>query len=157
MPSRKKRPFLPLKPTARHLRRSLLRTFSKAVSRTLLRALLRRHVVARPLGVRPKSGRPSCRGTLGKIEKGVPQAYLHARASSATLCSVQVLSVFLCIFGIKQESDTYQNGLGYISDTYPNPYPPVTVPPLMIILRPILRSEKGVFWKRGLSKHVHLI
>ena len=26
-------------------------------------------------------------------------------------------------------SDTYQNGLGYISDAYPNPYPPVTVPP----------------------------
>ena len=24
----------------------------------------------------------------------------------------------------KGESDTYQNGLGYISDTYPNPYPP---------------------------------
>ena len=33
-------------------------------------------------------------------------------------------------FYIKKESDTYQNGLGYISDTYPNPYPLVTVPPL---------------------------
>ena len=31
----------------------------------------------------------------------------------------------------KRESDTYQNGLGYISDTYPNPYPLVTVPPLL--------------------------
>ena len=27
----------------------------------------------------------------------------------------------------RRESDTYQNGLGHISDTYPNPYPPVMV------------------------------
>ena len=34
----------------------------------------------------------------------------------------------------KRESDTYQNGLGYTSDTYPNPYPLVTVtPPFTII------------------------
>ena len=34
------------------------------------------------------------------------------------------------VFSIsKWEFDTYQNGLGYISDTYPNPYPPVAVPP----------------------------
>ena len=29
-----------------------------------------------------------------------------------------------------QVNNTYQNGLGYISDTYPNPYPLLTVPPL---------------------------
>ena len=45
------------------------------------------------------------------VEKGVPQAYVRARASSAALCSVHVLRLFLCI------SDTYQNGLGYIPDT----------------------------------------
>ena len=26
-------------------------------------------------------------------------------------------------------------GLSYISDTYPNPYPPVTVPPPIVILK----------------------
>ena len=40
-------------------------------------------------------------------ERGVPQAYVRARASSATLCSVHVLRVFLCIFYFsKRESDT---------------------------------------------------
>ena len=34
----------------------------------------------------------------------------------------------------KGNSDTYQNGLGYISDTYPNPYLPVTVPPLWLFI-----------------------
>ena len=41
----------------------------------------------------------------------------------------------------------YQNGLGYMSATYPNPYPPVTVPPLTIILirtGPTITSEKRV-------------
>ena len=39
------------------------------------------------------------------------------------------LRVFLSVFSkSKRESDMYQNGLGYISDTYPNLYPPVTVP-----------------------------
>ena len=60
--------------------------------------------------------------SLGIIERGVPQAYVCARASSATLCSVHVLRVFLFIS--RRESDTYQNVLGYIFDTYPNPYPP---------------------------------
>ena len=36
----------------------------------------------------------------------------------------------LSLFFLYHKSDTYQNGLGYISDTYPNPYPPVTAPPL---------------------------
>ena len=68
---------------------------------------------------------------IGIIERGVPQAYVRARASSATLCSVRVSGVFFCIlFILKRESEMYQNGLGYISDTYPNRYPPVTVPPL---------------------------
>ena len=39
---------------------------------------------------------------LGIIERGVPQAYVRARASSATLCSVHVFRVFLCIFFIKK-------------------------------------------------------
>ena len=39
---------------------------------------------------------------FGILERGVPQAYVRARASSATLCSVHVLRVFLCIFYIKQ-------------------------------------------------------
>ena len=39
---------------------------------------------------------------IGIIERGVPQAYVRARASSATLCSVHVLRVFLYIFYIKQ-------------------------------------------------------
>ena len=67
---------------------------------------------------------------IGIIERGVPQAYVRARASSETLRSVHVSRVFLCISISKWEIDTYQNGLGYISDTYPNPYPPLTVPPL---------------------------
>ena len=72
------------------------------------------------------------RFAAGIIERGVPQAYVRARASSETLRSVHVSRVFLCIFYIKWEIDTYQNGLGYKSDTYPNPYPPVTVPPLWL-------------------------
>ena len=67
---------------------------------------------------------------FGIIERGVPQAYARARASSATLCSEHVLRIFLCVSISKRESDTYPNGLGYMSDTYPNPYPPATVPPL---------------------------
>ena len=37
-----------------------------------------------------------------KIERGVPQTYIRTHASSATLCSVHVLRVFLCIFYIKK-------------------------------------------------------
>ena len=81
---------------------------------------------------------------IGIIERGVPQAYVRARASSATLCSVHVLRVFFSVFSIwKGESDTYQNGLGCISDTYPNPYPPVTVPPLF----------RGDFWEGDATKN----
>ena len=52
------------------------------------------------------------RPNIGIIERGVPQAYVRARASSATLCSVHVLrvSLSLCIFDIKRESDMYQMG-----------------------------------------------
>ena len=39
---------------------------------------------------------------LGIIERGVPQAYVRARASSAALCLVHVLRVFLCNFDIKR-------------------------------------------------------
>ena len=63
---------------------------------------------------------------VGIIERGVLQAYVRARASSTTLCSVYVLRSFYVFSISKRESDTYQNGLGYMSDTYPNPYPPVT-------------------------------
>ena len=78
----------------------------------------RKHIIPKDIG-------------LGIIEGGVPQAYIRARPSSATLCSVHVLRVFLCTLytSKKGKSDTYQNGLGYISAPYPNPYAPVTVPP----------------------------
>ena len=66
----------------------------------------------------------------GKIERGVPQAYVRARASSETLRSVHVSRVFSVFSISKWEIDTYQNGLGDKSDKYPNPYPLVTVPPL---------------------------
>ena len=64
-----------------------------------------------------------------KSKGGILQAYVRASASSAMLCSVHVLRVFVCIFCIEKGSDTYQNGLGYISDTYPNPYPLSRYPP----------------------------
>ena len=38
---------------------------------------------------------------FGIVEREVPQAYVRARASSATLCLVHVLRVFLCIFYCK--------------------------------------------------------
>ena len=74
--------------------------------------------------------------------EGVPQAYVRARASSATLCSVHVLRVFLCIFYIKRESDMYQNELDiyiyiyiFILDAYPNQVSPCHGTPLIIILK----------------------
>ena len=58
-----------------------------------------------------KSTRKLCRNyslaiypLVSPRERGVPQAYVRARASSATLCSVHVLRVFLCIFFIKKGS-----------------------------------------------------
>ena len=45
---------------------------------------------------------------FGIIERGVPQAYVRARASSETLRSVHVLRVLLCIFYIKM-------GIWYVS------------------------------------------
>ena len=39
---------------------------------------------------------------FGIIERGVPQAHVRSRVSSATLCSVHVLRVFLCIVYIKK-------------------------------------------------------
>ena len=84
---------------------------------------------------------------LGITERGVPQAYVRARASSATLCSVHVPGSFAVFSTSKRESDTYQNGLGYISDTYPNRYPPSHGTPLMIVLRcyleKVLRKRRG--------------
>ena len=44
----------------------------------------------------------SWRCWIGIIEREVPQAYLRTRASSATLCSVRVSRVFLCIFYIRK-------------------------------------------------------
>ena len=78
---------------------------------------------------------------LGIIERGgVPQAYVRARASSAALCSVHVLRVFLCIFFIKK-------GIWYVSKRawihiwyLSKPVPPVTVPPLWL------------FWGMGLNE-----
>ena len=45
---------------------------------------------------------------FGIIERGVPQAYVRARASSETLRSVHVSRVFICIFYIKM-------GIWYVS------------------------------------------
>ena len=71
---------------------------------------------------------------LREVDFGVPQACVRARASSATLCSVHVLRVFLCMFYIKKGIWYVSNGLGYMSATYPNPYPPCHCTPLMTIL-----------------------
>ena len=49
---------------------------------------------------------------FGIIERGVPQAYVRARASSETLRSVHVSRVFSVFPISKWEIDTYQNGLG---------------------------------------------
>ena len=51
---------------------------------------------------------------LGIVERGVPQAYVRARASSATMFSVHILGVFSVFSVSKRDSETYQNGL----DTY---------------------------------------
>ena len=63
--------------------------------------------------------------SVGIIERGTPQTYVHARASSATLCSVHasVLSV-----SKKGNMTRIKRAWIHISDTYPNPYPPVTAP-----------------------------
>ena len=61
---------------------------------------------------------------------------------------------FFFVFSIsKRESDTYQNGLGYISDTYPNPYPPGRGTPLMIIL--ILGSQRGSLCELQTHPNLH--
>ena len=66
----------------------------------------------------------------------MPKAYVRARASSVSLCfSARFKGLSLSLhFYIKKESDTYQNGLGYMSDTYPNPYPPVTLSLLIVLI-----------------------
>ena len=50
----------------------------------------------------PKSNTVHFILSLGIIERGVPHACVCACASSATLCSVHVLRVFLCIFSIEK-------------------------------------------------------
>ena len=69
---------------------------------------------------------------LGIIERG-GTASLRSRTcvKRKVVFRVRFKGFFFSVFSLlKGESDTYQNGLGYTSDTYPNPYPPVTVPPL---------------------------
>ena len=72
---------------------------------------------------------------LGIIDWGVPQAYVRTRASSATLCSVHVSRVFLCIFyiwkGIWYVSKRAWIHIWYVS----KPLPPPSRYPLMIILK----------------------
>ena len=48
---------------------------------------------------------------VGIIERGVSQAYVRARASSATLCSVHVVRVFLCISNQKGNLICIKTGL----------------------------------------------
>ena len=66
----------------------------------------------------------------GIIKRGVPQAYVRARVKRNAVFGARFKGLALYFLYIKMESDTYQNGLGYMSDTHPNPYPPVTAPPL---------------------------
>ena len=65
---------------------------------------------------------------LGIFERGY-RKLTFTRASSATLWSVHAKGSFSVFLYQKGNSDTYQNGLGYISDTYPNPYPLITYLP----------------------------
>ena len=85
-------------------------------------------------------------------ERGVPQAYVHAHASSATLCSAHVLRSFSVFSISERESDAYQNRLGYISDMYPNPSPPCHCTPPMIILN---FCPEGIF--QGGAGGVHIL
>ena len=61
---------------------------------------------------------------------GVPQAYVHAPASSNAVFGARFKGLSLYFLSQKGILIRIQNALGYISDTYPNPYPLVTVPPL---------------------------
>ena len=47
---------------------------------------------------------------IGKIERGVPQAAVRARVSSATLCSVRVLRVGLDTYPIRIQTRTPCHG-----------------------------------------------
>ena len=68
---------------------------------------------------------------IGIIKRGVPQAYVRACASSETLRSVHVLRVFLRIFYSFKKGIWYVSKRAWIQIWYvPNPYPPLTVPPL---------------------------
>ena len=71
---------------------------------------------------------------VGITERGVPQAYVCARASSVTLCLVHVSRVFLCTFYIKK-------GIWYVSKRawihvwyVSRPVPPCHSTLVMIIL-----------------------
>ena len=71
----------------------------------------------------------------GQTNKGGYPKLTSAHGRQAQCCVRGAFPGSFSVFSIsKRESDTYQNGLGYISDTYPNPYPPVSVPPLMTTL-----------------------
>ena len=67
---------------------------------------------------------------LGIIERG-GTASLRSRTcvKRNAVFGARFEGLSLCSLYQKRESDTYQNRLGYISDTYLRPYLPVTVPP----------------------------
>ena len=76
-----------------------------------------------------------CGRVIGIIERGVPQAYVRAHASSETLRSVHVSRVFLCIFYIKM-GNWYVSKRAWIHVWYVSkPVPPCDGTPLMITLR----------------------
>ena len=71
------------------------------------------------------------RRNLSEQPKGGYRKLTFAHVRQAKRCVRCTFQGSFSVFSIsKWEIDTYQNGLGYMSDTYPNPYHPVTVPPL---------------------------
>ena len=94
-----------------------------------------------PLRSHPRMASVCLGYNFGVIERGVPQAYVRARASSATLCSGHVLRVFLCIFYIKK-GIWYVSKRAWIHIWYASkPVPPCHGTPLMIILT--VRAQDG--------------
>ena len=123
-------------------------TKSRKITRTLARCPLvlghpaRQTEVYRPSAGVPRTSRCSL---FGIIERGVPQAYVRARAPSEPLRSVHVSRVFLCIFYIKMKN-WYVSKRAWIHAWYVSkPVPPCDSTPLMIILDYTQKGRKRAF------------